>query len=346
MAEGAMRTIVLERPGALRETVTDPPGPPAPGMALVRVRRVGVCGTDYHAWRGRQPFFTYPRILGHELAVEVAEVAADVASVRPGDRCAVEPYLDCGVCAACRRGRGNCCEKLEVLGVHVDGGMREWLQVPARKLHPSTALDLDTLALVETLGIGAHAVRRAAPAPGSRVLVVGAGPIGLSVAAFARAAGADVAVMDLDQDRLAFCRARVGIERTLSPAAGDTVAAAREVFGELPLVVFDATGHRGSMERAFTLAAHGGTVMFVGLVQDDITFRDPEFHRRELTLLASRNALPADVAHVIAALEAGEVDVRSWVTHRATLEDVPRVLPEWASPETGVVKAMIDVQGY
>jgi 2-desacetyl-2-hydroxyethyl bacteriochlorophyllide A dehydrogenase len=340
-----MQTIVLEKPGALRATVTDAPGAPAAGMALVRVRRVGVCGTDYHAWRGRQPFFTYPRILGHELAVEVAEVADDVASVRPGDRCAVEPYINCGACGACRRGRGNCCEKLEVLGVHVDGGMREWVQVPARKLHPSAALDLDTLALVETLGIGAHAVRRAAPAPGSRVLVVGAGPIGLSVAVFARATGAEVAVMDVNAHRLAFCRAHLRVERTLSPAAGDGVAAVREVFGELPVVVFDATGHRGSMEQAFALAGHGGTVGFVGLVQDDITFRDPEFHRRELTLLASRNALPSDVASVIAALEAGRIDVAPWITHRAALVDVPRILPEWATPDAGVVKGMINVDG-
>jgi 2-desacetyl-2-hydroxyethyl bacteriochlorophyllide A dehydrogenase len=339
-----MQTVVLEKPGTLRATATDAPGPPAAGMALVRVRRVGVCGTDYHAWRGRQPFFTYPRILGHELAVEVAEVADDVTSVRPGDRCAVEPYLDCGACAACRRGRGNCCEKLEVLGVHVDGGMREWVLVPARKLHPAAALDLDTLALVETLGIGAHAVRRAAPAPGSRVLVVGAGPIGLSVAVFARATGAEVAVMDVNPVRLAFCRAHLGVERTLSPG-GDGVAAVREAFGELPAVVFDATGHRGSMEQTFALAGHGGTVVFVGLVQDDITFRDPEFHRRELTLLASRNALPSDTASVIAALEGGRIDVAPWITHRAALGDVPRVLPEWASPDAGVVKAMVEIGG-
>jgi 2-desacetyl-2-hydroxyethyl bacteriochlorophyllide A dehydrogenase len=336
-----MQTVVLDEPGALRLAATDAPGPLEPGMALVRVRRVGVCGTDYHAWRGRQPFFTYPRILGHELAVEVTDVAGAVASVRPGDRCAVEPYLDCGACGACSRGRGNCCERLQVLGVHVDGGMQEWLQVPAQKLHPSTALDLDTLALVETLGIGAHAVRRGAPPPGSPALVVGAGPIGLSVAAFARAAGADVAVMDVNPARLAFCRAHLGIERTLA-AAGDSVAAVRDVFGDLPMTVFDATGHRGSMQQAFALAAHGGTVVFVGLVQDDVSFRDPEFHRRELTLLASRNALPSDVAGVIATLEAGRIDVTPWITHRAPLADVPRLLPDWAS-DTAVVKAMIDV---
>jgi 2-desacetyl-2-hydroxyethyl bacteriochlorophyllide A dehydrogenase len=282
-------------------------------------------------------------VLGHELAAEVAAVGAGVTGVRVGNRCAVEPYLNCGRCAACRRGRGNCCERLQVLGVHVDGGMREWLHVPAGKLHASATLDLDTLALVETLSIGAHAVRRASPVAGAAVLVVGAGPIGLGVAVFARAAGASVAVMDVNEARLAFCRAHTGVTRTLQPAGDDTPAAVRDVFGELPLVVFDATGHRGSMELAFALPAHGGTLVFVGLVQADVSFRDPDFHRRELTLLASRNALPADFAHVLATLETGRLDVAPWITHRAALDEVPSVFPEWTSPEAGVVKAMIAV---
>jgi 2-desacetyl-2-hydroxyethyl bacteriochlorophyllide A dehydrogenase len=338
-----MRTIVLNEPGDLREIPGEAPGPPAAGIALVRIRRVGVCGTDFHAWFGRQPFFAYPRVLGHELGAEVVAVAADVATVQAGDRCAVEPYLDCGECNACRRGRGNCCTRLQVLGVHVDGGMREWLHVPARKLHASATLNLDTLALVETLSIGAHAVRRASPPAGSTVLVIGAGPIGLSVAAFARAAGAEVAVMDVNDARLAFCRSHLGATRTLQPAGDETPAAVRDVFGgELPLLVFDATGHRGSMEQAFALPAHGGTLVFVGLVQGDVSFRDPDFHRRELTLLASRNALPADFAQVIATLETGRLDVRPWITHRAALADVPASFPQWTAPEAGVVKAMIE----
>jgi 2-desacetyl-2-hydroxyethyl bacteriochlorophyllide A dehydrogenase len=263
--------------------------------------------------------------------------------VSVGERCAVEPYLNCGECQACGRGRGNCCERIQVLGVHVDGGMREWLQVPARKLHSSAALDLDTLALVETLSIGAHAVTRAAPAPGETVLVVGAGPIGLSVAAFASAGGADVAVMDVNEARLAFCRSHLGVRRTLHATGGDTPGSVRRQWGDLPLIVFDATGNRESMEASFALPAHGGTLVFVGLVQADITFRDPDFHRRELTLLATRNALPGDFAHVLATLESGRLDVRSWITHRAALDEVPSRFPDWVSPGAGVVKAMIEV---
>jgi len=338
-----MRTVILHEPGDLREIERDAPVTPAAGMALVRVRRVGVCGTDFHAWRGRQPFFTYPRVLGHELAGEVVSLGADVSGVSVGDRCAIEPYMNCGACASCRRGRGNCCEQLQVLGVHTDGGMCEWLQVPARKLHTSTRLDLDSLALVETLSIGAHAVRRAAPAPGDAVLVVGAGPIGLGVAAFARAAGAEVAVMDVNEERLAFCRSQVGVTRTLQPAGEDTPSAVRDVLGQPPFLVFDATGHQGSMQQSFLLPVHGGTLVFVGLVQADITFWDPDFHRRELALLASRNALPADFAHVLATLEHARLDVSAWVTHRAALAEVPARFHEWTTPEAGVIKAIIEV---
>ncbi|MBI4586134.1 MAG: alcohol dehydrogenase catalytic domain-containing protein [Planctomycetes bacterium] len=165
-----MKTIVLEQPEQLRCVETPPPEGPPPGWALVRVRRVGVCGTDLHAFRGRQPFFSYPRILGHELGVEVVQVNAPAAGVKPGDRCAVEPYLNCGACQPCRLGRTNCCEKLQVLGVHTDGGMRELIAVPASKLHRSAALGLDELALVEPLGVGAHAVDRAGVERGGFIL--------------------------------------------------------------------------------------------------------------------------------------------------------------------------------
>ena len=174
-----MQTIVLETPGSFTQVDRpDAPGP-GPGEALVSVRRIGICGTDLHAFRGRQPFFQYPRVLGHELGVEVLAVGEGVEAICPGDRCAIEPYLNCGKCIACRHGKTNCCASLQVLGVHTDGGMCERLIVPASKLHKSLTLTLDQLALVETLGIGAHAVDRAALMAGEVVLVIGAGPIGL-----------------------------------------------------------------------------------------------------------------------------------------------------------------------
>lgn len=338
-----MKTIVLEEPGRLTLTDTAEPVGPGPGEALVRIRRVGVCGTDLHAFRGEQPFFRYPRILGHELGVEVEEVGAGEAGLRAGDRCAVEPYLTCGRCAACRRGKTNCCTRLRCLGVHTDGGMRPYLVVPTAKLHRSEALSAEHLALVEMLCIGAHAVRRGGPAAGEAVLVIGAGPIGLSVAAFARAEGADVAVLELSPARLAFCRTHLGIEKTVD-AREDPAEGLRAHFGgDLPTLVFDATGSARSMMQAFDYVEHGGRLVYVGLFQGDVTFHDPDFHRKEMTLMSSRNATAEDFARVIRALEAGEVDLAPWITHRVPFEQAPAAFPGWLEPESGVIKAMIEV---
>src|SRR2546429_5375671 len=182
-----MDAIILEQPERLAMTTRPlPHSPPPAGHAIVRVGRVGICGTDWHAYHGRQPFFTYPRILGHELGVEVVSVNDPASDLKAGDRCAVEPYLNCGHCVACRRGMTNCCANLQVLGVHIDGGMRELIAVPTAKLHRSEKLNLDQLALVETLAIGCHAVARAKVQQDEWVLVLGAGPIGLSVLPFAQ----------------------------------------------------------------------------------------------------------------------------------------------------------------
>ena len=344
-----MLTIVLEKPGHF--TAVDRPEPPAAsGSALVRVRRIGVCGTDLHAFAGRQPFFTYPRVLGHELAVEVLDPGDDPQGWMAGDRCAVEPYLNCGTCMACRRGRPNCCTSLQVLGVHTDGGMAPLLRVPARKLHPAGRLDDDQLALVETLGIGAHAVERAAPAADEFVLVIGAGPIGLSVIQFAQVTGARLAVMDVSETRLAFCRQQLGIAHTIRPdpnVRNTNIGLGEELRkiggGDLPTCVIDATGHAGSMHGCFELAAHGGRIVFVGLFQGDVTFHDPNFHRRELTVMGSRNATPDTFREVIRLVESGRVDTRPWITHRHALADVPAAVQRDIAGNPGGLQAKIAV---
>jgi 2-desacetyl-2-hydroxyethyl bacteriochlorophyllide A dehydrogenase len=337
-----MRQAVLEQPGRLVLGDAPPPAPPRPGEALVRVRRVGVCGTDFHAFKGDQPFFAYPRILGHELGVEVVE-APGTAGWKPGDRCALEPYMECGRCVACRRGRTNCCAKLEVLGVHVDGGMRELLTVPLRKLHRSDSLSFEQLALVETLGIGAHAVARAGLQHGETVLVVGTGPIGLAVIQSARPLGVRVMATDVNEARLQFCRERMGVEHTFPADASAEHALGAATRGEMPTVVFEATGNPASMERSFGFVASGGTLVLVGLCPAKIAFADPEFHRREMTLLSSRNATAADFDRVLDAVAAGRLDTRPWVTHRAPLADVGEALPSWARPDSGVLKAIVEI---
>ena len=339
-----MKTVVLQEPG--RFALTDTPAPsaePPAGAARVAVRRVGVCGTDLHAYRGRQPFFTYPRVLGHELGVEIIALGPGETNLRVGDRCAVEPYLNCGRCIACRRGRTNCCYDLNVLGVHSDGGMCEQLYVPTAKLHKSDSMSLDQLALVETLGIGAHAVSRGDPQLDEQVLIIGAGPIGLSVVQFALLAGADVAVMDVSEPRLDFCRDALGVQRCIQPGS-DAPAAVRDAFGGgLPTVVFDATGNPASMHAAFDLLASTGKLVLVGLVLDDITFSDPAFHRRELTLLATRNSTAADFTRIISLIGQGRIDTTPWITHRAPLNSVPDTFAAWLDPANRVVKAMIEV---
>jgi threonine dehydrogenase-like Zn-dependent dehydrogenase len=343
-----MKTITLVRPGCFGASESPAPAAPRAGHALVRVRRVGICGTDLHAYRGRQPYFSYPRILGHELGVEVEAAGAgeNPSGIRAGDRCAVEPYLHCGRCRACRAGRTNCCASLKTLGVHVDGGMREWIEVPIEKLHRSSSLSLDQLALVETLGIGAHAVARAALSPGEDVLVIGAGPIGLAVIQFAALAGARVAVLEIDPRRAEFCQRIVPGVRAVAAAGGPGGAASaiEAAFdGELPAAVFDATGSAPSMAAAFRYAGQGGRLVLVGLVDGDIAFSDPEFHRRELTLLASRNSTASEFRRIIALFEAGSIDTRPWITHRAGYEDfIPR-FESFLDPAQGVVKAMLEL---
>ena len=337
-----MLQIALERPG--RFSAHDAPEPvPGPGEALVRVRRIGVCGTDLHAFAGRQPFFTYPRILGHELAVEIVDPGSGAGELRAGDRCSVEPYLNCGRCVACRRGKPNCCTDLKVLGVHVDGGMRPLLAVPVRKLHRSARLSFDQLALVETLGIGAHAVERAQIDPGDTVLVVGAGPIGLGVIQFVRATGAPLAVMDVAPARLEFCRERLGVRNTVISGPDATAQIRIACGGDLPTVVIDATGNSASMARTFELASHGGRIVFVGLFPGQVAFDDPEFHRRELTLCASRNALPDTFRSIIQAVEEGRVDTGPWITHRLRLDEVPDGFGGRIAGNPAVLKAMIEV---
>src|SRR5579863_7040865 len=335
----SMMAAVLEKPGEVHLTRRPSPGPPQSGEIGVRVRRVGVCGTDYHAFRGNQPYFRYPRVLGHEVSVELLSASPD-GKLSEGDRCALEPYLNCGSCGACRRGKTNCCAQLQVMGVHVDGGMCERLNVPVAKLHKSPLLSWDQLALVETLGIGAHAVNRGSLEPGEQVLVIGMGPIGLSVAEFARQSHAEIIAADVSPERLAFARDALHIERCID--ARDSMLSQLRDFlkDDLPTAVFDCTGNRESMQSAFSDVASGGKLIFVGLFSGDVTFNDPEFHRREMTLVSSRNSTAQDFRRVIGLMEQGKIDVSRWITHRASWQQSIETFPRWVDQRADVIKAV------
>lgn len=340
-----MKAISLDQPQQFRKIDVPEPAAPAAGEVLVRVRRIGICGTDYSGYLGKMPFFSYPRIPGHELGVEVLAVGEGVTSVKPGDRCSVEPYMNCQQCFACRRGNGNCCENLKVIGVMSDGGMRERILLPARKLHPANALAPEQCALVETLAIGCHAVDRGNPAAGENVLVIGAGPIGLSVIEFAKLSGARTFVMDMNAQRLAFVRETMGVPDTIL-ATGDgseleQLKAATD--GNLAQVVIDATGSNKSMSNALNYVGFTGRLVFVGITTQEVSFGHPLMHRREMTLLASRNAHPKDFTRIIKLIEDGKIDTQPWITHQAKFDDMIEVFPSWLKPESGVIKAIVEL---
>ncbi|MCB1095923.1 MAG: alcohol dehydrogenase catalytic domain-containing protein [Verrucomicrobiae bacterium] len=341
-----MNEIVLSKPRHFNFRDAAPCADLKENDVRVRVRRIGVCGTDIHAYFGRQPFFTYPRVLGHELGVEVIETANHDPRLKPGTICAVEPYLNSPASQASRRGMTNCCENLNVLGVHIDGGMRPELVLPAHKLHTRESINIDQLALVETLCIGAHAVERGRPEPIDYCVVIGAGPIGLGCAAFARNHAGRVAVVDIQESRLAFCRDALGIPDTVDMGnACDTPLAdrLRDISGcDLPSLIIDATGNARSMASCFDLAANGGRIVFAGLFQGDVSFHDPTFHRKELSILATRNATAQTFQSVMAAISSGKIDPEPWIGARVPFEEVP---DKFAATVTtpGLIKAVIEL---
>ncbi len=324
--------------------IQEPPAPAA-GEAVVRVHEVGICGTDYSGYLGKMPFYSYPRIPGHELGVEVVAVGEGVNNVQPGDRCSVEPYINCQQCYSCRSGHTNCCEHHQTLGVHCDGGMRPMFTLPARKLHISRKLSFEQLALVETLAIGCHAVERGAPKPGEIVLVIGAGPIGLSVVEFAKLSGARTVVMDTNERRLGFVRDSMKVPDTLLSKDVEENVKALEAIGSgtLPQVVIDATGSHHSMSAALRYLSFAGRLVYVGVTSEELHFGHPLMHRRELTLLASRNALSSDFSRIIQLIEDGKIDTNPWITHRAPLEEVQERFADWLNPANGVLKAVVSV---
>lgn len=336
-----MKAIVCIEPGRLEAVERQGPGELAEGWARVAVSHVGICGTDYHIFEGKHPFLEYPRVMGHEVSAVVVDPGVSAFAV--GTPVVVNPYLSCGTCVACRQGKPNCCTAIRVLGVHTDGAFCEEIAVPADNLYPAEGLSLEAAATVEFLAIGAHAVRRSLAPARSRALVIGAGPIGLGTALFSRIAGHDVTLMDTSSERLSMAAGRFGFTGGIpaGPAAAEAARAA--TGGDGFDVVFDATGYAKSMEAAFAYVAHGGALVLVSVVKDEIRFSDPEFHKREMMLIGSRNATRIDFEHVMASIRAGQVPVEALVTHRTTLDRVPVDLARWASEKSGLIKAIVRV---
>ena len=311
------------------------------GFALIKVQRIGICGTDLHAFEGTQPFFNYPRVLGHELAGEIVEIETH-ADYRIGDQVSIIPYFSCGTCFACTQGKTNCCSTLNVFGVHSDGGMAEFILIPIQALFKSISLDLDSLALLEPLAIGAHGIKRAQIEPNEFVLIVGAGPIGLGAAAMASLAGAQVIIQDVNQNRLDFAMENLKISYCINPQKEDAFLALKEItHGNMPRVVIDATGNKKAMEHSFQYISHGGTYVLIGLQLAEISFSHPEFHKREATLMSSRNATREDFQWVADSIEQKLIDPNLFISHRINFEDLASQFPDLINPSMGVIKAMV-----
>ncbi|RDW14059.1 zinc-binding alcohol dehydrogenase family protein [Paracoccus thiocyanatus] len=336
-----MKAVVCHQPDLIEICERPAPKDLAPGWVSLNMAYAGLCGTDYHIYEGKHPFLEYPRVIGHELSGVVCD-ANSVPGFAAGDRVVVNPYLACGACVACTNGKPNCCERIQVLGVHRDGGLCEQLAVPAENLIPAGILSLRDAAMVEFLAIGAHAVRRSATVNG-HALIVGAGPIGLGVAIFARIAGMSVTLADLSAERLAQAQVLLGGVSVLNLTGGDNRALVRQMREPGFDTVFDATGNAQSMTAGFHHVAHGGTYVLVSVVKDEISFSDPEFHKREMALIGSRNATSEDFAHVIASIAAGLVPMDLLATHETTMERVAIDLPLWARDKRGLVKALVRI---
>lgn len=336
-----MNTLVCSQPGKFEYKETERPEL-TPGNAIVKIKRIGICGTDYHAFRGTQPFFNYPRVLGHELSGELVE-ADGAEGFEIGERVTFIPYINCEHCIACRSGKPNCCVNMKVCGVHTDGGMAEYYSIPSRLLVHGGGLSFDELALIEPLAIGAHGVRRAGITPGEFVLVIGVGPIGLGTMEFARIAGGRVIAMDINETRLKFCKENLGIEYTVNALENAMEQISEITNGEMPTVVIDATGSRNAINSAFQYMAHGARFVLIGLQKEEIVFSHPEFHKREGTLMSSRNATRQDFEHVIDSVKKGLIQPLNYITHRTGFDTLDVEFENWLTNNASVIKAVVSL---
>jgi len=336
-----MNALVCTEPGNFEYTEIAEPSMKA-GHAIVRIRNIGICGTDLHAFEGTQPFFNYPRILGHELSGELIDFD-DAPGFQRGEKVTFLPYINCGDCIACRAGKTNCCVNLLVSGVHIDGGMVDYYSIPSRLLVHSNGLDLTDLALVEPMAIGAHGIRRADIQPGEFVLVTGAGPIGLATMEFAKLKGAEIIIMDLNSERLEFCKNILGISHIIHAGQSDIIEQLSDITqGNMPTVVIDASGNRKAINNGFSYLAHGGRYVLIGLQKEEIIFSHPAFHKKEITLMSSRNATRDDFEYVIQNMVNRKVNPRSFITNRVKFKDVAAGFPDWIDPSNHVIKVVVE----
>lgn len=334
-----MQYIVCEKPMKFELKEKEIPSP-AKDEALLAIKRIGICGTDLHAFKGEQPFFSYPRILGHELAAEVLSVNDETSQLTKGDRVVVQPYINCGKCDACLAGKPNCCQNIRVFGVHTDGGMQEVISFPSRLLLKANDLSLDEIAVVEPLAIGAHAIRRAGVKAGETVVVMGCGPIGIGIIQLCKYLGATVIAVDINERRLEVVQKHFGVDHAVNAMKEPKERILSITDGHLAQSVFDATGSKKAIESGTDYMKHGGNYVLVGLFKGDLTFTHPAIHAKETTLMCSRNATLEDFEFVMKVLREGKFNLSAYVTSQVAFKKILTDFKDWASVTSGEIKVM------
>jgi len=334
-----MRALVIDRPGEARVIDIEPP-PVEPDKAMLRVRRIGLCGTDLSTFLGKNPLVTYPRIPGHEVAATVERVPANELGLAEGMDVTMSPYTGCGVCSSCRQGRVNTCRGNQTLGVQRDGALTERITMPLEKLY-AAPLPIEELCLVEPLTVGCHAAGRGRVTADDTVAIYGCGGVGLGAVAAAAFRGARVIAIDIENRKLAIAQ-KAGARQVIHSGREEVHARLQELTdGHGPDVVIEAIGRPETFRAAVEEVSFAGRVVYIGYAKEPVSYETRLFVQKELDILGSRNALPRDFEEVIRMFEGGRFPTAEAISATVPLEEAPAILRAWSENPAAYSKIMI-----
>ena len=337
-----MKTVLINKPFEI--AVTDTPKPEAKeGEALLKILYGGICGADVASYTGNQPFTTYPRIPGHEFSAEIVSIPENDRGLKPGDVVTANPYFNCGECYSCRRGYVNCCTDNRTMGVQRDGSFCEYVSMPVERIYGGKGLSAKELALVEPFTISYHAVNRAPVKAGDRVLVVGAGPIGIFALIAAREKGAEVYVADILDGRLEKALG-FGAKGVINSAKCDIVAEAMKITGGDGFdVCIEACGQSVTFLNCIDCAAFAGRIILIGNGKKETTFLHSILLKKELNVYGSRNSYPSDFKDVIDLIASGRVDVLKMVSDVYPMDRADEAFKALANNKGDLCKVLVKI---
>jgi threonine dehydrogenase-like Zn-dependent dehydrogenase len=334
-----MKALIIKKPGEAEVDAIPEPAV-SPENLLLKVRMIGLCGSDLNSFRGKNPLVTFPRIPGHEVAATVVVGSKENPALAAGVDVTMSPYTSCGRCASCLRNRPNACQFNETLGVQRDGALTEYIAMPAEKLYAAN-LNIKELCLVEPLTVGFHAVARGRVTAQDSVAVFGCGGVGLGAIAASHFRGANTIGIDMDDDKLALAR---------KAGARHTINANRESLHERlldltdgwgPDVTIEAIGLPQTFRAAVEEVAFTGRVVYIGYAKEPVAYETRLFVQKELDIMGSRNALPEDFRQVIRMLEEHRFPVDDAVSSIVPIEEAPDVLRAWSDNPVRFRKIMV-----